>query len=102
MGRKSTYDAAYKAKVALEAIKEQKTLAELAKEYNVSPSMITVWKTVFVENASQAFTKPDDKKREVEKLKHENDKLLKKVGQLTVEVDFFADAYEKLGIRKKS
>jgi len=101
MGRKSTYDAAFKAKVAIEAVKEQKTLAELAKEYNVSPSMITAWKMEFLENASQTFTKPDDKKREVEKLKHENDKLLKKVGQLTVEVDFFADAYEKLGTRKK-
>ena len=90
MGRKSTYDAVYKAKVAIEAVKEQKTLADLAKEFNVAPSMITAWKTEFLQNASQAFTKPDVKKRENEKLKHENDKLLKKVGQLTIDVDFLS------------
>lgn len=101
MGRNSTYDAAYKAKVALEAIKEQRTLAELAKEFNVSPSMITTWKMEFLANASQAFTRPESQKKQLEKLQHENEKLLKKVGQLTVEVDFFAEAYEKSGIRKK-
>lgn len=84
----------------MEAIKEQRTLAELAKEFSVAPSMITAWKTEFLANASQAFTKPESQKREIEKLRHENDKLLKKVGQLTVEVDFFAEAYEKSGARK--
>ena len=42
MGRKSKIDVSFKAKVALEAIKAQKTLTELAKEYKVSPSKITV------------------------------------------------------------
>lgn len=101
MGRKSNYDAAYKAEVAIEAIKEQKTIAEIAAEYKVSPKMITAWKAEFLENAQQAFTKPESRKRETDKLKHENEKLLKKVGQLTLEVDFFADACEKSGILKR-
>lgn len=101
MGRKSSYDAAYKAEVAIEAIKEQKTIAEIAAEYRVSPKMITDWKSEFLENAAQAFTKPDDGRRESEKLRHENEKLLKKVGQLTLEVDFFADACEKSGVLRR-
>lgn len=89
MGRKSSYDAAYKAKVAIEAIKEQKTISEIAVEYKVSPSLISAWKAEFLENASQAFMKTGNQSRETDKLKHENEKLLKKVGQLTLEVDFF-------------
>ena len=83
----------YKAKVAIEAIKEQKTISEIAVEYKVSLSLISAWKAEFLENVSQAFMKTGNQSRETDKLKHENEKLLKKVGQLTLEVDFFALKY---------
>lgn len=44
MPRKSKYDSSFKAKVAIEAIKESKTLPELAVEYGVSPNKIVQWK----------------------------------------------------------
>lgn len=47
MGRRSKFEASFKAKVALEAVKEQKTLNELAKEFKVSPSKIAAWKAEF-------------------------------------------------------
>ena len=59
MGRRSKFEASFKARVALEAVKEQKTLNELAKEFKVSPSKITAWKAEFLQNASAAFVKPD-------------------------------------------
>jgi transposase-like protein len=47
MGRRSKYSSEFKAKVALEAIKEKETLAALAKRFDVSPSKITEWKDEF-------------------------------------------------------
>ena len=96
MGRRSKYSSEFKAKVALEAIKEKETLAALAKRFDISPSKITEWKDEFLKNASQAFEKPVDNKREVE---GEKERLLKKVGQLTLECDFFAKACEDAGLK---
>ena len=100
MGRKSKFEASFKAKVALEAIKEQKTLTELAKEFEVPPVKITAWKQEFLANASAAFVSPDtSREKEFSHLKAEKDRLLKKVGELTIENDFFASACEDAGLK---
>lgn len=49
------YDAKFKAKVALEAIRGRETLNELAVKYEVSPIMISRWKKEFIENSAAAF-----------------------------------------------
>lgn len=95
----SKYDATFKAKVAIEALKEQSTLPELAKQFNLAPSKITEWKEEFVKNASQAFERPADRDRELKKVKAENEKLLRKVGQMTIDCDFFAKACEDAGLK---
>ena len=56
------YTPAYKAKVAIEAIKESETVSELAKRFEVSPGKIVEWKAEFLANAAQAFEKPTDSK----------------------------------------
>lgn len=95
MGRQSKYDAAFKAKVAMEAMKEKETLAELSKRFNLSPSKITQ----FIKNAFQAFERPADNKRELKKVKAENERLLRKVGQMRIDCDFFAKACEDAGLK---
>ena len=101
MGRRSKFEASFKAKVALEAVKEQKTLNELAKEFKVSPSKIAAWKAEFLQNACAAFVKPDSsQERLVKHLNAEKAQLLKKVGELTIENDFFASGLR--GCRTKS
>ena len=95
----SKFTSAFKAKVAIEAIKEKETVAELAKRYEVTPGKIKEWKDEFLANAEQAFEKPVNNEKEVKALKQEKERLLKKVGQLTLECDFFADACEDAGLK---
>ena len=57
MGRKSTFDSKFKAKVALEALHEKETLQNLAKRYNLSPSKIESWKDELLQKSSLVFAK---------------------------------------------
>lgn len=62
MGRMSKFTPAFKAKVAITAIKETETVEQLAKRYSVSPSKITEWKDEFLAHADQVFERPADDK----------------------------------------
>jgi len=95
----SKFDASFKAKVAIEALQEKEPLQALAKKYGVSPTVISNWKEELLQNSSKAFDTDASDKREMKKLKQQNDKLLHKVGQLTLECDFFAQACEDAGLK---
>jgi transposase-like protein len=75
-----------KAKIALEAVKEQKTVNEIAQEYGVHPTQIGLWKKVLLENASQLF----EVKRSPKPLDPQSDpvRLYAKIGQLNMELDW--------------
>ena len=85
MGR-NKYSKELKAQIALDAIKGQKTIAELASEYGVHANQISSWKKQILDAAPDAFTVGKDKgaqKKEVE-----CERLYQKVGQLQIEVDW--------------
>lgn len=69
----------FKAKVAMEAIKEHETLNELAVEYEVSPVMISRWKKEFIENSAAAFQAPKVDDAAIER---EKDRYLRVIGDL--------------------
>lgn len=73
----------------LDALKERETLSELSKKYGVAPKQITRWKKEFLEKSDMVFNSEEKENKELRALISERDKLLKKVGQLTIEVDFF-------------
>ena len=101
MGRKSKYDSTFKTKVVLDAMKESETLSDLAKKYEIAPKQITEWRKEFMEKSGIVFEYKETESKEIKALRSERDRLLKKVGQLTVEVDFFPEACERAGLKKK-
>lgn len=86
----------FKAKVALEALKEQSTLAEISKKFEISPVIVSRWKSEFTSNMSAAFMKTGQQPSEQENIDVE--KLNAQIGQLKVENDFLKKSCKKLGI----
>ena len=90
----------FKAKVALEAIREDMTMAELSKKYGVHPTQIGTWKRAAIENMAATFFKRGGDPGRADEA--QIDKLHSKIGQLVVERDFLANAsVQLLGTRGK-
>jgi transposase len=89
--KRRNHSPAFKAKVALAAAKEEKTLAELAHQYELHVNQISTWKQELLEGMSRLFEKEGEVKREQEA---EVKELYAKIGELTMERDFLSS---KLG-----
>jgi len=91
---RKSYDAAFRAKVALEAFKEEKTLAELSSTFGVHPNQICKWKKQLLESLPDLFT--DRRKRKDKEQEELIDELYRQIGQLKVELDWLKKKSLKL------
>lgn len=87
--KRRRYSAEEKAKVVLELLREESTLNEIAQKHEVSPQLISRWKTEFLNNMPAVF---DKKSVEIEELKQdheaEKEELINQIGQLTVDMNW--------------
>jgi transposase len=90
-----THSPAFKAKVALAAIKGEKTLAELAQQFDVHPNQITTWRSQLLEGAAGVFGQ--DKAGSAESTV-DLKALHAKIGELALENDFLSGALSKAGL----
>ena len=93
MRTRRRFSAEFKAKVALEAIKGQATVAELATKHELHPTQIAAWKREAIEKLAQVFDEQGsarDHNRDAELTK-----LHAKIGQLVVERDFLSKAFDR-------
>ena len=92
------FSSAFKARVALEALKERETLSELSTRFEVAQEIISRWKGEFVKQSSVVF---ETKQRSSDAPSVEVQRLRAKVGELTMERDFLADACKRSGLKVK-
>jgi transposase len=93
MRTRRRFTAEFKAKVALEAIQGHRTIAELATRHELHPTQIAAWKREAIEELAKVF---DDKGSDVQANRDaEVTKLHAKIGQLVVERDFLAKAFDR-------
>jgi transposase len=96
--KRKQYGPAFKAKVALEALRCEKSMAELASLYEVHPTMVNNWKRQLLAVASDIFERGSEHK-DSQGQKEQVDELYRQIGQLKVERDFLAERSARLGLK---
>lgn len=81
---KRTLTVAFKTQVVLEALKERKTLSELAEQFEIHPNQISAWKKEFLAGAENAFGHNKEGQR-LQQIEEEKEELYKEIGKLKVQ-----------------
>jgi transposase-like protein len=94
--KRQRHQSAFKAKVGLEALLGIKTVAEIAREYQVHPTQVSQWKGAIVERLPEVFERGATAQAEASE--REVTRLEQKVGQLTMELDWLKKKSRQLGL----
>ena len=89
------FTAAFKAQVAIEALKERATLSELAQKFELHPNQISAWKQEFLSKSASVFASSDERKKED---RVDTEMLYSKIGKLEMERDFLKKSLHKISL----
>ena len=92
--KRRKFSSAFKAKVAIAALKERETLAEISKRFEVSSSMVSKWKQEFIDRSQEIFDTSSPKKESEDKI----EKLYTKIGKLEMEREWLKKNLKKAGL----
>ena len=96
---KRAFSGEYKAKIVIEMLREETHISEIAARENISRTQLQNWKKEFLDNAALVFSQNKMERQaraEVKAAEEREEDLMKKVGQLTVEVDFLKKKYREI------
>ena len=85
------FDEQFKATVALEAVKEERTLQELSEKYQVHPNQISAWKKKLLEQSATIFERKNKKDEEYAQLKKEKEELFRQLGEMQYQNEWLKD-----------
>ena len=101
--KRKTHSKQEKAKIVLELLREEKTINQIATEYGVHPTQLSQWKKAAIEGLPDLFER---KERELQKVEKEHqqevDKLYKKIGDLSVQVDWLKKKSEDVMLKRRT
>ena len=102
--KRTTYSAEFKSRLVLELLENEKTIAEIASENNITPKNLQNWKKIFLDNAVIAMESAKavkEYKQELVLAKEKNEMLTKIVGKMTVEKEWLEKKLKSLGLSDK-
>lgn len=95
MRTRKTFEPGFKARVALEALKGEKTVAQISSEYQVHATQVGQWKQELMERSKEIFSKSDP--RPAQQQQELTDRLHKMIGEITMENNWYKKKLQQLG-----
>jgi transposase len=96
--KQEAYGGEFKAKVAIEALRDTMPLNELALKYNVRPDQINQWKAECLENMSGIFSGKTSNRQELKHLRREKKRLERRISKQTADKTFLEESLKELGL----
>ena len=94
--KRRTFSAAFKAKVAMEALKEQEPINRIASRYKVLPTQVSAWKSHLLKRLPESFESENKRSRSETDWEELEARLFQKIGRLEVELDWLKKKSEQL------
>ncbi len=94
--KRQSFSKDFKAKVVLEALREESTIQEIAVKYGVHPNQISQWKAQAIAGMADIFERPNKKSEEVRQQEEKENEYLKTIGEQKVELDYLKKKYRQL------